>query len=179
METIRLCKGPCQRNLPLNEKNFDRDSRKEGGFRFFCKECRAEARKLKEALKVDEQVEKLDRAAMAAVRAMANGGTDLPHVAELYQVLMNLLGGVQGFGKHYVANMLQAPAGSQTRQRMLSDINKLAMVATASGAVSKPANLMTDEDLMKELESRQVRLQKLMGPDGIKVETVEETVDDD
>jgi hypothetical protein len=75
--------------------------------------------------------------------------------------------------------MLQAPAGSQTRQRMLSDINKLAMVATASGAVSKPANLMTDEDLMKELESRQVRLQKLMGPDGIKVETVEETVDDD
>ncbi len=171
----RQCKGPCQKDLELNEENFDRDSRKEGGFRFFCKKCRAEARKLKQALTISSQLKILDDAAMRAVHEMPDGGTDMPHVAELYRVMVGLLGGVQGFGRHYVANMLQAPPGSQTRQRMLADINKLAMVATASGAVDKPVSAMTDEDLLNELKKREVHL-RIMKPE-IVVETIEDKDD--
>ena len=172
----RQCKGPCQRDLELNEDNFDRDSRKEAGFRFFCKKCRAEARKLKEALTISSQLKLLDDTAMKAVHEMPDGGTDIPHVAELYQVMIGLLGGVQGFGRHYVANMLQAAPGSQTRQRMLADINKLGIVATASGAVTKPVSALTDEDLVNELRRREVKL-RMMQPE-IRIEQVEK-VDDE
>jgi hypothetical protein len=152
------CRGPCQTELPLDEEHWDRDASRASGFRAYCKGCRAEARKLKRQMTVDQRVQLLDKAAMREIGRMANGGTDIPHAAELFQAIVRLMGGVQGVSKHYVSNMLSAPAGSQTRERMLTQVVKLGQFVTQEGAADTPPELMSDEDLKRELEKREVRL---------------------
>src|SRR5690606_13712783 len=113
------------------------------------------AKQLKEAAEV------LDKLDLATVMQLANakpGGTAIPHAAEIYQNVMALLGGVQGFAMHYVGNLVAAKPGSQTRERMLTGMVKLSQAVSDQNKVAMPTELMDDEQLAKAIEEREQRL---------------------
>jgi hypothetical protein len=157
MPAGKECAGPCAAILPLTPDHWDVDASRADGFRRICKKCRALARELKKSQTLDKAIKKLDRATSRALSLAQNGGTDVPHMAETFEHLMRLLGGVQGFSRHVIANMMAAAPGSQTRERILNSILKLNMAVTEEGATVMPTDL-TDADLERELERRQVKL---------------------
>lgn len=157
-EGVKLCEGPCHRELPANKDHFDRDASKNYALRAWCKQCRKERR---EALKLKQSAEYLDTLDKTLIQNIVNarpGGSTLPHQAELYQILMTMMGGVQGWGMHWMAQFTAAPPGSQTRERMLGQMQKLAMANSDSNKVQMPAELMSDEDLESEIKKRDERM---------------------
>lgn len=154
---LKNCSGPCMLDLPLTEEHWDRDSSRADGFRHVCKKCRALARQLKKGRSIEDAIKRLDRTAKRALQMAENGGNDVPHMAETLEHIVRLLGGVQGLARHYVANMLASAPGSQTRERMLSQILKLNVMVTQEGATTLPSE-MTNEDLERELERREIKL---------------------
>lgn len=159
---MKFC-GKCQKELPKNRDFFDRDEGKEDGFKNWCKTCRKERRDLAKAKEASELIETLSKSVLANLADAKPGGTTIPHVAEIYQNVMALLGGVQGYSMLLAANLIAAPPGGQVRQRTLSDIAKMGMAVSDSNKVSMPSELMSDEDLEAELKRREERMKILPG----------------
>jgi hypothetical protein len=150
--------GRCLKELPQNDDWFDRDATKADGFKNWCKQCRQERNELAKLTEAAEIVKTLDKAMIATLTDSQPGGTTVPHQAEMYQVLMSMMGGVQGWGMHWMAQYISAPAGGQSRERMMGQIQKMAAAVSDSNKVSMPAELMSDEDLEIELKKREERM---------------------
>jgi hypothetical protein len=159
---MKFC-GKCQKELPKNRDFFDQDKEKEDGFKNWCKTCRKERRDLAKAKEAAEMMKTLDLSVLANLADAKPGGTTIPHVAEVYQNVMALMGGVQGYAMHLVANFIAAPPGGQIRQRIIADIGKMGMAVSDSNKVSMPSELMTDDDLETELKRREERMKILPG----------------
>jgi hypothetical protein len=157
------CCGKCGLELPQNGDHFDRDQSKPDGFKNWCKKCRAEKRKAAELSRAASVLETLNKTMIAAIIESRPGGTNIPHQAEMYQILMSMLGGVQGWGMHWMAQYVAAAPGSQTRERMLGQMQKMAAAVSDSNKVSMPAELMSDADLDLELKKREDRMQIVSG----------------
>lgn len=159
---MKVC-GKCQRELPKNTDFFARDQEKEDGFKSWCKVCRKESRDLAKAKEAAEVLKTLDMGILRNLAEAKPGGTTVPHVAEIYQNVMALLGGVQGFSMHLVANLHAAPPGGQIRQRILHDVLKMGEAVSDSNKVSMPAELMSDDDLETEIKRREDRMKIVSG----------------
>jgi hypothetical protein len=158
----------CELEQPL--ERFDRDATKPDGYRSVCKSCRCH---IAEAKRLEQAADMLKALDLGLVRALANskpGGTDVPHLAEIYQSIIHLLGGVQGLAQQYVATYIASKPGSQTRERLLGQVVKMGEVVSDSKKVEMPVELMSDQDLEREIENRAKRLNIVPG-EATEVET--------
>lgn len=153
------CCTICQDTLPLDAIHFTRDRASADGFRDECRTCRSEQRKQERKGDIDERLQALDKAALNMIQMVANHDfSRVPHVAEVFECLMRVFGGPQGFAEHYMGTYLSAKPGSQQRIKLLSTVTMLANQATQSGAVQVPKEYLSDEDLERELQKRLIRL---------------------
>jgi len=159
---MKIC-GHCQKEFPRNSDWFDRDGTKEDGFKNWCKQCRAEKRQQKELAEAADTIKKMDLAVLGNLAQAKPGGTTIPHAAEIYQNVMALMGGVQGYAMRLVGELLAAPPGGQIRQRYMTQIDKMAVAVSDSNKVSMPAEMMSDEDLETELAKREARMKIVPG----------------
>lgn len=144
--STRTCEE-CGQELPLTATVFDRDNHDELGFKRICKQCRSLTRQKKEDQKLDERLQRFDNATMVALEKAIDEGTSVPHMAEVWEKVISLLGGVGGFAGHIVAQMMATPLGKKERTAMLSMLIKLGDTVTKSGVATIPMDMLTDEDL--------------------------------
>jgi len=143
----KTCAGPCGMDLPANSVYFDRDETKEDGLRTVCKVCRSKERELAKQDKIDKRVKAMDEASLALLKNISKGGSQIPHVSELYERVMEAFEGAGGFAAHFMAQYLMAQPGSTTRTKMLELAIRLGIITTQQGASQEPIDVMEDEDL--------------------------------
>lgn len=155
---VKRCAGDCGMELPKTASYFDRDNQTTDGFKKICKQCRSEQRRKKEDVDVAEAVKKIDRASLILLEKSARSGSDVPHMAELYQRLMEVFNGPSGFSQHFMAQYLAAEAGGSTRQKMLDAMIRMSQKVSESGAAQKSLEDLTDEDLANVAREQLIRL---------------------
>jgi len=148
----------CGDDLPATTQYFDQDQTKDDGLRTVCKHCRLQVREEKERKKRDERLQMVDDAAFNLLHKVSRGGSDVPHVAELYQRLMDVFDGSGGFAAHFMAQYLEAKPGSTTRTKMLELLTRLGMKVSESGAARIPVEMMSDLDLQHEVAEQARRV---------------------
>jgi hypothetical protein len=156
LSKTKLCGGPCQLAKTLD--NFDRDRSKPGGYKSWCKECRKKRDASEGEDVIARAVNELDMELLARVAGAPIGGSNMPHQVKLMETILARLGGVEGMATLAVANMLAAPPGSQQRERFLSKVISLVQACSGDGKVSKPRELMSDEELKADTDKRMERL---------------------
>lgn len=152
----KLCRGPCQMSKVLDQ--FDKDRSKPDGHKDWCKECRKKRDVRAGEDAITQAIMDLDDELLARVAGSPTGGTNLPHQVQAMEAILARLGGVEGLATYAVANMLAAPPGSQMREKFLSKIISLIQTCSDDGKVSKPRDLMSDEELKQMTEARMKRL---------------------
>jgi hypothetical protein len=148
----KTCQGNCGRDLPATADYFDRDATRDDGLRSICKECRANERLLAKQDALDDRIKILDEKSVQMIELLTRTGSDLPHIAEVYQRVMEVYEGAGGFAAHFMAQYLSCKPGSTTRTKMLELVVRLSTKVSESGAAQIPLELMTDEDLQVAFE---------------------------
>lgn len=151
----------CGEDLPATTQYFDQDSNKSDGLRATCKQCRAETQEQRQASKRDERLQMMDEAAFNLLQEVARGGSDVPHVAEMYQRIMDVFDGAGGFAAHFMAQYLESKPGSTTRTKMLEMVMRLGFNVSESGAAQVPLELMSDTDLQNKLDEQSRRMLRI------------------
>lgn len=144
----------CREEYPRNDTYFTPDPSMPDGYRPKCANCRSAQSRKKHMRMVRNRVRKLDKASMAIIDAIAERGTAVPHIAEVFQRLMDAYGGAAGLARHHMAQYLSSKPGSQIRQRMIEGIIKLSIKVTDHGGARKPVEMMDDEELEREYQQR-------------------------
>ena len=156
-KTCSTCNAP----LPLDAKHFDRDNAAPDGFRDDCKQCRSEKRKKQHDEGIDDRLGMLDKAALEMLGTLAaKDYSRLPHIGEVFECLMRVFGGPQGYAQHVLGTYLTANPGSQQRIKLLNIISQMANQVTQTGVAKVPKDLLTDEDLDREVEELAQRVFK-------------------
>lgn len=153
-ERFKTCRGPCGRTLEATEQYFQKYSRSDDGLRHVCKECRRHEKQLAKNRKVSQKVKDIDKLIQKHVERAAIGGSNVPHSAELFENLTTLFGGSRGFSISWMQQYLASDPGSQQRERMLAAYLKLGQHVTDTGVAKVPVDMLTDEDLERELQER-------------------------
>lgn len=168
-DTVKVCQrssGGCGQELPKSPDYFDRDNSRPDGLKSICKSCRAEQRKKREDEALAEKLKSLERTALLTMEQMVSKGSSVPHMAEVFQRLMESFNGVDGFAQHYMAQYLSAQPGSAIRQKMLDTMIRLNQKVSESGAAQKSLEDLTDEDLERIHKERLLRLVGIEGEEG-------------
>lgn len=155
----------CGDTLPLAE--FDVDRSKPDGHKSWCKTCRATSELEKNNQKIvrnqdamQELFARIDGEALLSLSIAVSGGTNVPHQIQALEEIIALFGGVKGFALHFVATYQAAAPGSATRERMLLKLLTAIQVASEGGGVSKPRELMSDEELEAAAREHALRIAK-------------------
>lgn len=148
----------CGEDLPSTLQYFDQDTTKPDGLRSTCKQCRFETRNERRVSQRDERLQMMDDAAFNLLETVARGGSDVPHIAETYQRLMDVFDGAGGFAAHFMAQYLESTPGSTTRTKLLELVMRLGLKVSESGAAQVPLELMTDTDLQNKLDEQARRM---------------------
>jgi hypothetical protein len=169
--------GHCCKELPANEDFFDRDQSKPDGLRNWCKECRKNKGEINRLKAAAEVIDALDKSILTNLAQSKSGGSNVPHVAQLCEAYVSILGGVNGVAQHFAGTFLAAKPGSQTRERMLTGLQKMIIVLSDSNKVSMPDDYMSDDDFEKAMAERDARrdarIAKLKVVDGVADEVQE------
>lgn len=148
---MKVCQS-CKKELPPDSFH----STPEGRLRSRCKKCRAEYENKRRKKKRDERLDALEQDGVDAfVKIARSGGSNIPHSAEMIEVLLEYFGGVRGFGNVFMKQFWDSPPGGSHRTRMLETVVRLVSNNTALGGARKPLDLMSEEELESELR-RQV-----------------------
>ena len=164
----------CGVSYPLGEEYWHKDGHQPDGYRKVCKMCRIEDKKEKENELIDARIVALEKSGIDLLGNLTKGGSDIPHMAETFQRLIEVFGGPGGFAQHFMANFLSTSLGSSTRQRMLDTILRLNVKVSESGAAQKSLEEITDEDLDREIEETARRL-FLLSPRRLVIDAEEKT----
>lgn len=156
-EGMKVC-GHCCEELPANDDFFDKDGSKEDGLRNWCKKCRKNKQEMKRLKNAANVIDAIDKELLKGLTQSKNGGSNVPHLAQLCEAIVQILGGHQGVAQHWASTLLAAKPGSQTRERMLSGLVKMVGALSDSNKVSMPAELMSDDDLNNAIAEREARL---------------------
>ena len=161
-----LCTG-CNEWLPKSPEYFDRDAAREGGLRPVCKQCRVKQREVRRMQELQEQIKELDEHSLSILDKITRTGSDVPHVAEVFQRLMEAYDGAGGFAQHFMAQYLTAKPGSTVRTKMLDLVLRLAQKTSESGAARIPIELLEDEDLQVQFNKGMQRfVPRILDHDG-------------
>lgn len=149
----------CGRDKPLTRDHYRwRVQDGKGYYTAQCLECITKAKKAARAREKAKRKAELDRVEAAGVdaftRAVANGGSNIPHTAELVERVMQYFGGVGGFGAVLVKQYWDSQPGGSARNRLLETMCRLVTKNVDSGGAKKPLQLWSEEELERELEQR-------------------------
>lgn len=159
----KMCAGECGQDLPATSDYFDRDGDKPDGLKNVCKACRALTHSRNEMKRIDDRIKKLDEGSMNLLEALTRTGSEIPHISELYQRLMEVFEGAGGFAAHFMAQYLMAKPGSAVRQKMLETVIRLGTKVTEAGSAQLPVDAMRDEDLQIVFEKGARRMLRISG----------------
>ena len=152
----------CQSELPVTAYYFDRDQQEPSGFRKTCKVCRKNKEKRVNDLEIAAAVEQFDKLALRTLeKAIIGGGANIPHVAEVFEQIMQLAGGASGYARTLWLTFLSSPPGSNQRVKLLSLMKDFGVKTTETGAAKKPLDMMTEEELKIELDRREARILRI------------------
>jgi hypothetical protein len=155
--SVKRCEG-CGKTFPLRDDFFHRDPSSVDGFRSECKVCRNGMLTAKAKTTAEKEVEKRKEAAdLKLIKIIedtpqVNEVDDLPHTTLLYQRLNSYFGGADGWARHMA--LLYLTGGPAIRSRVLFKIAELGVKVSEDGHARVPVDLMTTEDLERELEKR-------------------------
>lgn len=163
-QILKTC-ACCNRQLPLDPDYFHRNASKPDGFHGECKTCRAVMNRTKksqpetrkEVTGAAEQIQELEDQALDTLhnlRRASGKSTNLPHMSTSLEHILDVFGGSKGFAHHCVAEYFMAKGGSLLRQRFLSDILRLIVKVSESGAATVPLEHLSEEDLEREIKRR-------------------------
>lgn len=138
----------CKQLLPLIPENFPRVSGTDHNYEFICRPCK---RALKDKAKVAELESK---AVETFLGSTSQGGSSIPHTAEMLEAIMKNVGGVNGFAGLCMKQYFDAKPGSRLRNSLLETIVRLTTKNTEHGGARKPVSLLTEEELEEEINKR-------------------------
>lgn len=185
-KTHRRCTA-CGKLKPLTVEFWNRDDTKSEGFREMCKVCRAKRRRdsqSKQALTEGEQaLSVVDRDAAILLNTIIESKqglptSTLPHIATMFEKLMEVFGGAEGFAQHFMHNFLMAAPGSQQRQRMMDSMMRLGIKTTEAGSAKIPLELLSEDDLEREIAKRMESRKQLIDGRVTKGQTAEPAGDE-
>lgn len=149
----------CGTDLPLDAMHYDRDRNSSDGFRDVCKLCRKEQREqsLRERRPPGDVMRGVEDEAMEVLDKLApdRGGISVPHMAELFEAVMDAFSGPQGLARHILSTFLSAKPGGPVRQKILSDVLKLGQRTTETGMAQVSLDKLTTEEI-EELHNRKL-----------------------
>ncbi len=153
---LKYCKGGCGVGVDLDQAAvfFDADKNHKDGFKPYCKQCRAKRRELHKVKKHHENRAKVDDVIAKLIDKAQFGGSDVPHIAELFAKVVALMGGANGFAMAFLDTYLKSDPGSAIRQRLLNQLQNMGTAVTATGVAEVPNELLSEE----ELQNRMLRL---------------------
>jgi len=138
----------CGTSYPLDREHWHRSK---DGWHAKCRKCRNKSDKRGRDKVRAKKLSEIEKGAVDLFIASARiGGANIPHSSELLEVLMRYFGGVEGFGRAFIKQFYDAPAGGAFRTKQLDSIVRLATNNTAMGGSKKPLELMTEEELEAE-----------------------------
>jgi hypothetical protein len=151
----------CGKDKPLTREHYRwREQDGKGYFTGECKECITKAKKVSRLKAKAKRKAALDKIEAAGVdiftAATVNGGSNIPHTAELVERVFQYFGGVGGFGAVLVKQYWDSPPGGSARNRLLETMCRLVTKNVDSGGAKKPLQLWSDADLEAELQQRLV-----------------------
>lgn len=151
----------CGVDKPLDKANFRwRVQDDKGYFTAECKSCIARAKEVsaqRAEIRRQQELQKIEqRGVDVFTRTAMQGGSSIPHTAELVERVFGYFGGVGGFSAVLVKQYWDSPAGGSARSRLLETMCRLVTKNVESGGAKKPLQLWTEEELEQELEQRMV-----------------------
>jgi hypothetical protein len=144
----------CFAIMPLTDEFWHRDSDKEDGFKGACKMCRSEQVKKQKDRALDDRVKKINERGFKFLEKVTETGSDVPHIAETFQRLIEAFGGPDGLSQWYMAEFLSSAPGSSQRQRMLDTMLRMNTVVSELGAAQKSLDQMTEDEITQILDKR-------------------------
>jgi hypothetical protein len=161
----KLC-NQCGEEYPATTDYFNVDNDKDDGLRTVCKVCRMAYEDKKEQQSLEEHIKSMDDASLELIKRMARGGSDVPHIAEVYQCLMQAFDGAGGFAAHFMNQYLSAKPGSTTRTKMLTLLAQMSAKVSESGQAQLPLELMSDQDVQNQLLLQSKKYLRITDVDG-------------
>lgn len=158
-QPIQATCSHCGRNFPKTTDQFrvrDRNGKPE--WSLVCRDCRKLQRKkgeksaAKRRQKALQQIE--DAGADLFSDSVFRGGANIPHSAEVLEMVMQYFGGVAGFSGMLVKQYFDSPPGGTARNRLIETIVRLVSKNVEQGGAKRPLSLWTEEELDAELQDR-------------------------
>jgi len=147
----RRC-ASCGQKYPLTAEYWHKFR---DGFHTKCRNCRNSIAKKKRKSTADSRLRQIEKGAVRTFLAAARlGGSNVPHSAELMEVLYSYFGGTAGFANIWLKQYFDAPPGGAFRTKMLETIMRLTTNNTAMGGAKKPLTLWSEDELEQELNKR-------------------------
>ena len=149
----------CGQDKPLDEATYRwRVQDNKGYFTQECRDC-IKIEKSKQYERRNERrkqgLERVEKAGVDIfVRQTHQGGSNIPHTAELVERVFQYFGGVGGFSAVLVKQYWDSPAGGSARSRLLETMARLVTKNVESGGAKKPLQLWSEDELETELGQR-------------------------
>ena len=123
-----------------------------------CKLCLLQQQKKQAERKQARRAKRLAKIESAGVDLFAeiatNGGSNIPHSAEVLERVFQYFGGVSGFASILVKQYYDSPPGSSARNKLIETITRLVSKNVEAGGAKKPLSLWTEDELEAELDAR-------------------------
>jgi hypothetical protein len=149
----------CGKDFPLDEKHFRH--RVQNGKQHFaaeCRQCQADAQKARAARKEIKKRQALHKIETAGVdvflASVSQGGSNIPHTAEVVERVMQYFGGVAGFSSIMVKQYWDSQPGGSQRNKLLETMCRMVQKNVETGGAKKPLQLWSEDELEQELEKR-------------------------
>ena len=148
--STKVC-DECGIDTPLDAMHYDRDRSSADGFRSTCKLCRKEMREadLKSSKTPGEVQRDIEDQAVAMLEKLSPNkqGISVPHMAELFEAVIEAFQGPQGLARHILSTFIASKPGGPVRQKILADIIRLGMKTTETGMAQVALDKLTTEEL--------------------------------
>lgn len=88
------------------------------------------------------------------VKVGIEGSKNLPHMADIYEKIIQEFGGADAFARELYKFFVEAPTGSQQRAKVLETVLKGIQVLTDEGYAGSQADemLLTEDELVEQIE---------------------------
>lgn len=149
----------CGRAFAKTTEHFvvrNRDGKQE--WEYVCRDCRklrSKKNKKKAASRREAGLKKIEDAGVDIFAdSVIRGGANIPHSAEVLEMVMQYFGGVGGFSGLLVKQYFDSPPGGSARNRLIETIVRLVSKNVDQGGSKKPLSLWSETELEGELDAR-------------------------
>jgi hypothetical protein len=144
----------CGAEKPLDDEHFHKDVGSDDGFRNVCKVCRNEQQAVERDAQADAAFKRLEERGIQQLQVIAEGGSRVPHAAEVYEAIMEAFGGPRLFGQQMAACFFHPGTSQAVKAKLLMGVVGLARGVSDSGVIARDLDSYSDEDLRHLLQDR-------------------------